>query len=117
MTFIYTLSGLKAIENRIEDTHKIEKEIASEADVKPEEVILDPPETPSIEYITVKIKKNGEVKEFDEFSPIPKYLSEAEWRNVALKVYCPEKHIEKVSKAAENVLTNYKNILDKYFKD
>ena len=112
-----TKTGLKALENRIEDFHKIEKEIASEAGVRPEEVILDPPKTPSIENITVKIKKNGEVKGFDEFSPIPKYLSEAEWRNVALKVYCPEKHTEKVSDAAEKVLANYKNILDKYFKD
>lgn len=107
--------GLKILEKRIENPRKIEKEIASEANVRNEEVILDPPKTPKIKEIDVKIKKNNDVRSFKEFSPVSESLKNAEWRNVALKVYCPEEKTERVRKSAQKVLGDYRNRLDKYF--
>ena len=107
--------GLKILENRIEDPKEIEKRISEVADVKEEEVIVDVPKTPEIKDINVKIKKNSEVRSFEEFSPVPKALTDAEWRNVALKVYCPKKELENVRNASEQVLKQYKNRLDQYF--
>lgn len=107
--------GLKILENRIENTEEIEKRISEAAGVNEEKVILDVPKTPEIKDINVKIKKNGEVRGFEEFSPVPNSLRDAEWRNVSLKVYCPEEELEKVQKASEKVLKRYRNRLDQYF--
>ncbi len=106
--------ALESLEKRIENPRKVEEKIAEEAGVKPEEVILDKPQTPSIKNIDVKIKKGGEVKSFSEISPIPKSLTQAEWRTVSVKVYTPEKHREKVREPAENVLKDYSNVLGRY---
>jgi len=106
--------ALKSLENRIEKPGKVEKKIADEAGIKTEEVIVDKPRTPGINDIDVKIKKDGEVKPFSEFSPIPETLKQAEWRTVSVKVYTPEEHREKVGKAAEHVLKDYSNVLGRY---
>lgn len=106
--------GLKSLENRIRDTRDIEAEIAEEAGVNPEEVIIDKPNTPGIEDLDIRVKRNGKITGLEEVSPVPETLAEAEWRTVSLKVYCPEKSKPQVRKAAENVLEDYANVLGGY---
>ncbi len=101
---------LRNIEDRIDEPGKVEQKIAEEAGIKTEKVIVDKPETPGINDIDVKIKKDGEVKPFSEFSPIPETLREAEWRTVSLKVYTPENHRKVVSDAAEKILKDYTQV-------
>lgn len=106
--------ALKSLERRIKRPRELEKSIAEEAGVKPEEVIVHTPSTPGISDIDVKIKKKGEVENLKNLSPIIGTLEDAEWRNVALRVYSPEEKAEKVRKAAENNLESYTRVLEEY---
>jgi HD superfamily phosphohydrolase len=106
--------GLKLMEKRIEEPKKLERKIAETADVQEHEVIVDPPKTPGIQDINVKIEKKGEIRELQEMSPVPKSLTDAEWRTVSLKVYTPENNREEVMEAAEKVLEKYRNALGDY---
>jgi HD superfamily phosphohydrolase len=110
-----TRKGLKSLEDRIENPREVEKKIAGEADVEESKVIIDTPETPEIQEIDVRIKKNGDLRNLKDESPIPDALKEAEWRTVAMKVYSPEENIQEVHEAAERVLKDYTRVLENYF--
>lgn len=109
-----TQEGLQVIENRIEEPEKVEEKIAEQANVPPHKVILDPPKTPRIQDIDVKVKTGNQIKPLQEISPIPGSLKDAEWRTVSLKVYTPEENKEEVRKAAEKVLKKHRNALGDY---
>jgi HD superfamily phosphohydrolase len=106
--------ALKSLEKRIKEPRKLEKEIAEEADARPEEVIMHTPSTPGISDIDVKVKKKGDIRPLNEFSPIPDALTDAEWRNVALQVYAPEEKVENVRKASRKILKDYTKVLEGY---
>ncbi|MFB6099691.1 MAG: HD domain-containing protein [Candidatus Nanohalobium sp.] len=109
-----TRNGLKVMEKRIEEPRKLEEKIAEEADVPAHEIIIDPPRTPRIHDINVKINSGESVKNLQEVSPIPESLKDAEWRTVSMKVYTPEEKVEGVREASEKVLKNYRNALEDY---
>ncbi|MFB6208874.1 MAG: HD domain-containing protein, partial [Candidatus Nanohaloarchaea archaeon] len=106
--------GLKAVERRIGNERKIERKIAEKAGVKQEDIILDAPKTPDIESIDVSIRKELGREKLSENSPIIGSLREAEWRMVALKVYCPQDEREKVEEAAEEIMKDYSSVLSGY---
>lgn len=106
--------GLQALEKRIDNPEEIEREIAEAVSVKPSEVIVDTPVTPKISELDVKVKKDGDIKQFKDVSPMTKSLRDAEWRTVSLKVYTPEKHVESIKEEAESVLKSYQNVLGQY---
>jgi HD superfamily phosphohydrolase len=107
--------GLKSLEDRIENPGQVEKKIAEEAGVEESRVIIDTPETPEIQEIDVRIKKNGNLRNLKDESPIPDALTEAEWRTVAMKVYCPRENVQEVHEAAKKVLKDYTRVLENYF--
>jgi HD superfamily phosphohydrolase len=107
--------GLKSLEDRIENPGQVEKKIAEEAGVQESRVIIDTPETPEIQEIDVRIKKNGDLRNLKDESPIPDALTEAEWRTVAMKVYCPRENVQEVQEAAKKVLKDYTRVLENYF--
>lgn len=106
--------SLKSLESRIDDEREIEREIAEMAEVSPEKVIVDAPSTPGINDISVKVKKNGSVKDMTDLSPVPDALKEAEWRTVKIEVYCPEELTQEVGKAAEQVLKSHTRVLEQF---
>ena len=95
--------ALKELESGITE-REVEKEIAEAAGLSPRKIILNKPRTPEMKDINVKVKKNNEVNDFSDVSPIPEALNEAAWRNVYLNVYSPEEDKKKVAEAAELVL-------------
>ncbi|MFB6291765.1 MAG: HD domain-containing protein [Candidatus Nanohaloarchaea archaeon] len=106
--------SLKTLEDQIDEPGKLEERIAEEAGVEPRHVIVDPPQTPEIQDINVKVKKKGEVMNLSELSPVPEALTDAEWRTVSMNVYTPEEHIPAVKEAASEVLSDYTRVLGKY---
>ena len=106
--------GLKSVAERIKDPRKLEKEIAEEASIPAYEVIVDTPSIPDTEKLDVKIKSGQTVRPLSQFSPIPDALESARGRNVALRVYAPEKKLERVTNCAEDVLRDYSQVLSKY---
>lgn len=106
--------ALKSLEKRIVRPQEVEAEIAEEAGIKPEKVIIDPPKTPEIQDIDVKIKKNGDIKKLSDLSPVIKSFTDAEWRTVAMKVYCPEENRKEVKKASEKALKGCTSALGKH---
>lgn len=106
--------ALKSLEKRIQNPRRIEKEIASEAGVEEHEVVIDKPDTPGIQDIDVKVKKDSGVEKLADNSPIIGSLEEAEWRMVEMRVYSPEGKREEVRKAAEKVLKDYTSVLEGY---
>jgi HD superfamily phosphohydrolase len=108
--------GLKTMEKRIENPKKLEEKIAETAGVPAHEVILDPPKTPGIQDINVKIEKKREINDLQDISPVPDSLTDAEWRTVSLKVYTPEENKEEVREASEKVLEKYRNALGDYIE-
>ncbi len=106
--------ALRSLESRIDEPRKLERKIAEEASVKPQEVIIDTPSIPSTSDIDVKIKKGGEVRPLSHFSPIPEALADAEWRGVALRIYAPEHVTEEVEASARKVLIDYTKVLQKF---
>ncbi|MFB6175530.1 MAG: HD domain-containing protein [Candidatus Nanohalobium sp.] len=91
---------------KLEETEAeiLEKEIAEEAGLQHEKVIVDKPWTPEIQELDIKVKKNGSVRNMKHYSPIPEALTEAEWRLVDMAVYTPGKKKDKVRDAADTVL-------------
>lgn len=84
--------------------HELEKEIASEAGVKPEKVIVDLPLTPKERDFDVRVKKSGRIRPLSELSPIPGALRDAEWQIVNLGVYSPEEDTSEVASVARDVV-------------
>lgn len=106
--------ALESLEDRINNPREIEREIAENAGVSEDKVIIDKPDTPEIQEIDVKIKKESGVENLSEASPIIDSLTQAEWRMVAMKVYSPEENRGEVKAAAEKVLKDYTNVLSGY---
>ncbi|WP_414837387.1 HD domain-containing protein [Candidatus Nanosalina sp. VS9-1] len=106
--------ALKSLERRIKKPRKLEKEIAEEADTRPDEVIIHTPSTPGISDIDVKVKKKGDIRPLSELSPIPDALTDAEWRNVALRVYAPDEKVDEVREASRKILKDYTKVLEGY---
>lgn len=100
-------SDLKTLEKSIRQPQKLETEIAERAKVAEHEVIVDPPETPDMNSIDIKVKKEGEIHEMSEVSPFPGMLETAEWQTVKMNVYCPKEIRSKVQSASEEVLSRF----------
>lgn len=105
--------ALKELERRFEPG-ELEREIAEEAELEEADVIVDLPRTPEAQDFNVLLKHQGGIVEMSELSPIPGALSEAEWRQVDLRVYGPREHREKLKQTAERVLPEYSGVLRRY---
>ncbi len=82
------------------DASRAEKEIAEEAGVGEEEVIVDAPEEEEARELRALVEIDGELKRLEEISPLVKALRDAEKNSLMLGVYAPESCVEKVAKAA-----------------
>lgn len=98
------LSRQQMSELEEKDAKKLEREIAEEAGINSQKVVADTPWTPEIQQLDIKVKKNGEVKNMKNYSPIPEALTKAEWRTVDMSVYAPQEHRKEVGEAAEKIL-------------
>jgi HD superfamily phosphohydrolase len=92
---------LEADHDEIRD---FEAEIAADAGVDPESVILDVPGKPSMRESTTRVLVGGEVRRLDEQSTLVNALQVAQREHWRLGVYAPESQVEAVGKAAERVL-------------
>ncbi|MWG35737.1 HD domain-containing protein [Halomarina oriensis] len=81
-----------------------ERDVADEADVDPEHVVLDIPSRPSIPESTSRVVVNGQVRRLRDQSTLVQAVlrvQEDQWR---LGVYAPRDVTERVGHAAERVL-------------
>jgi len=81
-----------------------EREIAEEAGVDPELVILDVPEEPEMKETTSRVLVNGEVRPLEEQSTLVSALRAAQRDQWRLGVYAPGESSERVGNAAVRVL-------------
>ncbi len=81
-----------------------EREIAEEAGVDPEGVILDVPGRPRIRESTSRVIVNGEVRQLEEQSPLVRTLQQAQINEWRLGVYTEGEQLDAVGRAAERVL-------------
>jgi HD superfamily phosphohydrolase len=81
-----------------------EREIAADADVDPQTVILDIPDRPSMRESSVRVVVAGEVRRLDEQSPLVEALRAAGRTRWRLGVYSPPADVEAVDEAARRVL-------------
>ncbi|MXR20652.1 HD domain-containing protein [Halobacterium bonnevillei] len=81
-----------------------EGEIAADAGVAEDGVILDVPGKPSMRESTTGVVVNGEVRRLDEQSTLVNALQVAQREQWRFGVYAPAGHVEAVGKAAERVL-------------
>ena len=87
-----------------EELSRLEREIAAEAGVDPEAVILDVPEKPQMKESTSRVLVNGEVRTLDEQSTLVKALRAAQRDQWRLGVYAPRRESEQVGNAAVRTL-------------
>ena len=83
-----------------ERIHELEREIAHEANVDPEAVILDIPSEPTMTESTSRVLVNGEVRTLDEQSTLVKALRVAQQDQWRMGVYAPPQESERVGNAA-----------------
>jgi uncharacterized protein len=83
---------------------KREREIAEEAGVDPEGVILDVPGRPRIRESTSRVVVNGEVRQLEDQSPLVRTLQQAQINEWRLGVYTEGDRLDAVGRAAEGVL-------------
>lgn len=100
----YPREELVRINNTISDPRYFEKEIAKEAGIEPEQVIIDPPQLPKEQESNVKILIDGEKQYLSEISPVVEQVKHSEWRNTTLGVYTPQQHVDNVESAARGIL-------------
>ncbi|MFB6206549.1 MAG: HD domain-containing protein [Haloglomus sp.] len=89
------------------DHHEIEAletDIAEEANVDPDAVILDVPGEPRMKESTTKVVVNGEARRLDRQSALVDALRTAQRDQWRMGVYCPDEHTEAVGPAAESIL-------------
>ncbi len=79
---------------------RAEREIAEEAGVREEDVIVDAPEEEEARELRALVEIDGELKRLEEVSPLVKALKDAERNSLMLGVYAPENCVERVAKAA-----------------
>jgi HD superfamily phosphohydrolase len=92
---------LEADHDEIRD---FEADIAADAGVDPESVILDVPGKPSMRESTTRVLVGGQVRRLDEQSTLVNALQVAQREHWRLGVYAPASQVEPVGKAAERVL-------------
>ena len=81
------------------DPERAEREIAEEAGVDVEEVMVDIPPLESSEY-HIPVLADGELVPIEKISPLVTSLKNAQQANWRLGVYCPAEHVDAVRKAA-----------------
>ncbi|GAB7008665.1 HD domain-containing protein [Halorubrum trueperi] len=82
----------------------LEREIAEEAGVDREHVVLDVPPEPSMRESTARVTVNGEVRRLERQSPLVSALRTAQRNQWRLGVYAPEPATDRVGRAAADVL-------------
>ncbi|WP_440006996.1 HD domain-containing protein [Halomicrococcus sp. SG-WS-1] len=87
-----------------EAIRRYEREIAAEAGVPEEEVVLDAPGEPSMPESSTRVVVNGEIRRLDDQSPLVEGLQAAHRTQWRLGVYAPEAETAAVGEAAEAVL-------------
>ncbi|WP_265108099.1 HD domain-containing protein [Halosolutus halophilus] len=92
------------IEADHEAIRAFERDIASEAAVDPEAVILDVPSRPSMTESTSRVMVNGEIRPLEHQSPLVGALRAAQYSQWRLGVYSPAEVRDRVGRAAVSVL-------------
>ncbi|PAU83198.1 phosphohydrolase [Halorubrum salipaludis] len=82
----------------------LEREIAAEAGVARQHVILDVPPEPSMRESTARVTVNGEVRRLERQSPLVSALRTAQRNQWRLGVYAPRPATDRVGRAAADVL-------------
>jgi HD superfamily phosphohydrolase len=82
----------------------LEREIAAEAGVAREHVILDVPPEPTMRESTARVTVNGEIRRLERQSPLVSALRTAQRNQWRLGVYAPEPATDRVGRAAADVL-------------
>ena len=81
-----------------------EREIAAEAGVARDHVILDVPPEPTMRESTARVTVNGEIRRLERQSPLVSALRTAQRNQWRLGVYAPEPATDRVGRAAADVL-------------
>ncbi|ELY49332.1 HD domain-containing protein [Natronolimnohabitans innermongolicus] len=92
------------IEADHESIREFEHEIADDADVDPECVILDVPGRPSMTESTTRVVVNGDIRRLGQQSPLVEALRAAQYSQWRLGVYTPPEMRERVGRTAVDVL-------------
>ncbi|RQG99063.1 HD domain-containing protein [Natrarchaeobius oligotrophus] len=92
------------IESDHETIREFEREIATDAGVDPECVILDVPRRPSMTESTSRVVVNGDVRRLEQQSPLVGALRAAQYSQWRLGVYSPPGMLEAVGRSAVSVL-------------
>ncbi|WP_440764265.1 HD domain-containing protein [Natronorubrum sp. DTA7] len=92
------------IESKHESIREFEREVADEANVDPECVILDVPGRPSMKESTTRVLVNGDIRRLGQQSPLVEALRAAQYSQWRLGVYSPPEMRERVGRAAVDVL-------------
>jgi HD superfamily phosphohydrolase len=79
---------------------RVEREIAENAGISPEYVIVDIPEKPHLIEMKAKVMINGRMESIDKASNLVASLEKAQLDNWRLGVFAPAEFREKASKAA-----------------
>ena len=82
----------------------LEREIAEEAGLDREHVLLDVPPEPSMRESTARVTVNGEVRRLERQSPLVSALRTAQQNQWRLGVYAPAAATDRVGRAAADVL-------------
>ncbi len=83
---------------------RFEREIAAEANVDPDAVILDVPSRPTMTESSSRVVVNGEIRGLEQQSPLVEALRAAQYSQWRLGVYSPPTVLERVGRAAVDVL-------------
>ena len=87
-----------------ETERDLEREIAEEAGIDFERVILDVPPEPSMRESTARVTVNGDVRRLEKQSPLVSALRTAQRNQWRLGVYAPKSETDRVGRAAADVL-------------
>jgi len=82
----------------------LEREIAAEAGLDVDHVILDVPPKPSMRESTARVTVNGDVRRLERQSPLVSALRTAQRNQWRLGVYAPDERTDRVGRAAADVL-------------
>ena len=87
-----------------DDETALEREIAEEAGVARDHVILDAPPEPGMRESTARVTVNGDIRRLERQSPLVSALRTAQRNQWRLGVYAPEPATDRVGRAAADVL-------------
>ncbi|MDQ2049367.1 HD domain-containing protein [Natronolimnohabitans sp. A-GB9] len=92
------------IEADHETIREFEREIADDADVDPDCVIVDVPSRPSMTESTSRVVVNGDIRQLGQQSPLVEALRAAQYSQWRFGVYSPPEMRERVGRTAVDVL-------------